>query len=262
MTEDFDKYAIKTIERCFTILDYISEQYHSVSLLELTQATGMNNNMVFRLLVSLQQSGYVEKDENSNLYSITLKSLKLSRNALQSIEIRRIAMPYMEMLRGQYPNANVNIAVYYQQEVLVIERIDSQILPRTNFTPGKLLPFHCSALGKILTCTLPEDEIDSLIAKGLKQYTSKTNITVDTVKADLRQVKDSMIGRDRNEFIPGDNCSAVPIFGENGSIIAGLSISALEMYMSEEEVEGTIPKLKETARRISSAMGYNDGMYS
>lgn len=257
MENDSEKYVIKTIDRCFNILDYVSEQNHPVSLQEITGATGLNNNMAFRLLISLQSSGYLKKDKSTNLYSISLKSLKLTRNALQSIEIRRISIPYMEMLWSQYPNANVNTAVYYHGEVLVIDRIDSQNLPRTYFTPGRVLPFHCTGLGKVLTCTLPEEEIDLLIAKGLKQYTVLTNTTTESVKADLARVREEMVGRDRNEFIAGDNCSAVPIIGKDGNIIAGLSISALEMYMSADEVEATIPKLRETAQRISAAMGYN-----
>ncbi|MDC7244654.1 MAG: IclR family transcriptional regulator [Sphaerochaetaceae bacterium] len=259
MAKESDKYSIKTIEKGFLILDYISEQNHPVSLQEISDATQLNNNMAFRLLVSLVNSGYVKKDNYANLYSISLKSLKLSRNALHSVEIRKISMPYMEMLWSQYPKANINLAVYYQGEVLVIGRIDSQNLPRTYFTPGRVLPFHCSGLGKILTCTLPEKEIDELISKGLKQYTVNTITDEKKLKENLLQVRAEMVGRDRNEFIAGDNCSAVPILGKDGNIIAGLSLSALDNYMSEQEVENTIPKLKETAQRISSTLGYNSG---
>jgi DNA-binding IclR family transcriptional regulator len=41
-------------------------------------------------------------------------------------------------------------AVYYKGDILVLDRIDSVNLPRTYFTPGKAVPFHCTALGKIL----------------------------------------------------------------------------------------------------------------
>lgn len=217
MSSDADKYTIKAVERSFEILDYISERNHPVSFQEITGALNLNNNMAFRLLASLQNSGYLQKDEGSNCYFISLKSLKLSRNALRSIELRKIAFPYMEMLWSQYPNANINIAVYYQGEVLVIDRIDSQNLPRTYFTPGRVLPFHCSGLGKILTCTLPEEEINQLITeKGLKQYTVHTITSPEALKQELIKVRKEMVGRDRNEFISGDNCTAVPIFDKTG----------------------------------------------
>jgi len=38
-------------------------------------------------------------------------------------------------------------------------------LPRTYFAPGKTLPFHATSLGKVLTCELPEKELDAMIEK-------------------------------------------------------------------------------------------------
>jgi len=261
MAADLDRYTIKTVERAFQILDYASEQSRPVSIQDINVALDINTNMTFRLLASLLNSGYMSKDDSTGLYSVSLKSLRLSRNALQSIEIRKICMPYLELLWNFFPKANANMAVYYQQDVLVIDRIDSLSLPRTYFTPGRTLPFHCTGLGKILTCTLEENEIDQLIKdKGLKQYTLQTITTPEGIKEELYKVRSEQVARDRNEFISGDNCSAVPIYGRGNKIIAGLSISALQPYMSSEEVEAAIPKLRETAMKISYTMGFNEGI--
>lgn len=261
MTSEADRYNIKTVERAFQILDFASEQSRPVSIQDISSELDINTNMTFRLLASLQSSGYISKDPHTGLFSVSLKSLRLSRNALQSIEIRKVCMPYMELLWNQFPKANVNMAVYYQSDVLVIDRIDSQNVPRTYFTPGRTLPFHCTGLGKILTCHLPEAEIDKMITeKGLKQYTPLTLTSKEAIKEELQKVKNEQIGRDRSEFISGDNCSAVPIYGRKGEIIAALSVSALEPYMSVEEIEATIPKLRETAVKISYTMGFHEGI--
>ena len=254
-----DRYTIKTVERAFHILDFASEQSRPVSIQDIASSLDINTNMAFRLLASLQNSGYITKDPYTGLFSVSLKSLRLSRNALHSIEIRKVCMPYMELLWNQFPKANVNMGVYYQMDVLVIDRIDSQTVPRTYFTPGRTLPFHCTGIGKVLTCSLREEEIDTLIKeKGLKQYTPYTITTKEGVKEELKKVNLERIGRDRNEFISGDNCSAVPIYGRGGAIIAALSVSALEPYMSAAEVEAAVPKLRETAMKISYTMGFNE----
>jgi DNA-binding IclR family transcriptional regulator len=261
MDSDSDRYNIKTVERAFQILDFACEQSGPVSIQDIGSALDINTNMTFRLLASLLNSGYMIKDPSTGLYSVSLKSLRLSRNALHSVEIRRVCMPYLELLWNVFPKANLNMAVYYQEDVLVIDRIDSQSLPRTYFTPGRTLPFHCTGLGKILTCTLPEEELDLLIKnRGLKQYTVNTITSAEGIKEELKRVRLEQVGRDRNEFISGDNCSAVPIYGKGGQIIAGISISALEPYMKEEEVEASIPKLRETAMKISYTMGFNEGI--
>jgi len=257
MSVDTDKYNIKTVARCFQILDYASEQPGPISIQDVCSALDTNSNMAFRLLASLQNSGYMTKDPYTGLYSISLKTLKLSRSALQSQEIRKVTMPYLELLWNQFPKANVNMAVFYGGEVLMLDRIDTQSTPRTYFTPGRQLPFHCTALGKVLTCEMEEAEIDALIEeKGLPMYTARTITDAAEFKKELAKVRLEGVARDRNEFIEGDNCSAAPIRDRYGKIIAGISVSALTSNMLVEEIEATIPRLKETASRISYMMGY------
>ena len=73
---------------------------------------------------------------------------------------------------------------------------------------------------------------------------------------EIAKVRLEGVGRDRNEYIPNDNCSAVPIMGADGKIAGAISTSALSSSMSAEEIENTIPELKKTASRISGMLGY------
>jgi DNA-binding IclR family transcriptional regulator len=259
--ENDEKYNVKAATRCFEILDYAANQCGPVSIQDVCKALDTNSNMAFRLLATLKNSGYMTKDDNTNLYSISLKSLKLSRRALQSLEIRKLTMPYLELIWNKYPKANVNMGVFYDGEIQILDRIDTVSIPRTYFTPGRQLPFHCTGLGKVLTCNLPEEDIDNLIKeKGLTQYTTNTITSRDALLRELAKVKAEGVGRDRNEFINNDNCSAVPVVDGHGITKAAISVSALTNNMSVEEVESAIPLLKDIAGRISYMMGYNSGI--
>jgi DNA-binding IclR family transcriptional regulator len=256
-----DKYTIKAVTRCLKILDLAASMDHPLSSNEVCEALEININMAFRMLSSLVSSGFMVKDERTGLYAVSLKALQLSRNALLSLDIRKLTMPYLELLWNQYPKANLNMAVYHDGEILVIDHIDSQNIPRTYFTPGKTVPFHCTGLGKILTCELPEKEMDALIAqKGLKSFTEKTITRADALKQELARVRSGHLARDREEYILKDNCNAVPIRNSEGKIIAAISLTAFETYMPVEEIEAAIPALRNTAQRISSLAGFRDGM--
>ncbi|MBR1918693.1 MAG: IclR family transcriptional regulator [Spirochaetales bacterium] len=256
MVVDQDRYNIKGIERGFRILDLAAAR-GSIGIPDVCEVLEVNTNMAFRLLTSIQKSGYLVKEERTGLYTLSLKILSLSNVALQSLEIRKFAMPYMEILWSNFQKANVNLGMKNGDDILIIERIEGLSLPRTYFTPGKQIPFHCSGLGKVLCCELSEEELDRLIKeKGLKAYTAHTIVDPDEIKKELARVREEGVGRDRNEFIFGDNCSAVPIRNKAGEIVAGISASALDANMCEEEIEGMIPRLKETASRISGMLGY------
>lgn len=257
--EKNDKYNVKAVERCFQVLDYAIKAVEPFSIQDICSELDINSNMAFRLLSTMGSSGYLVKDESTSRFSVSLKVLQLSRISLLSLEIRKIAMPYLELLWNQYPKANINLAVYNHGDIVVIDRVDSQSLPRTYFTPGKTLPFHCTGLGKILTCELEESRLEKMVEqKGLKSFTTKTITDVVRLKEELGKVREEQLGRDRNEFILNDNCNAAPIRDRSGRIVAGISISAFESYMTEDEVENTKNTLRETARKISYIMGYNN----
>jgi DNA-binding IclR family transcriptional regulator len=259
--KDNDKYNIKAVMRCLKILDLAASVDHPLSVNKVCEALDINVNMAFRMLSTLTASGFMVKDESTGLYAVSLKALQLSRNALLSLDVRKLTMPYLELLWNQYPKANLNMAVYHEGDILVIDHIDSQSIPRTYFTLGKSLPFHCTGLGKILVCELPEQDLDALIAqKGLKSFTEKTITQAEVMKQELARVRSGQIARDRGEYIPMDNCNAVPIRNGGGKIIAAISLTAFETYMSVEEIETTIPALQNTARRISSLLGFDSGM--
>jgi DNA-binding IclR family transcriptional regulator len=256
-----DKYNIKAVMRCLKILDLAASVEHPLSVNQVCEALNINVNMAFRMLSTLTTSGFMVKAEQTGLYAVSLKALQLSRNALLSLDIRKLTIPYLELLWNQYPGANLNMAVYYGGEILVIDRIDSQSIPRAYFTPGKTLPFHCTALGKILTCELEEAELDALIAqKGLKSFTKKTITRADALKRELAEVRADQLARDREEYTPKDNCNAVPLRDSRGKISAAISMSAFESYMSGEELEAASPALRNTALRISSLAGFHEGM--
>ena len=240
------------------MLDYIGTLPGAVSIQDVASELECSSNMAFRLLRSLEETGYVSKDPRTGLYSLSLKVLKLSRKALQALEIRKYAMPCLEILWSLFPKANVNLALRDGDDILMIDRIDANQVPRTYFTPGKIVPFHCSGVGKVLLSELSDEEILAMIDRtgGLKSFTPDTITDPEAFLKEIAKVRAEGVARDRNEYIPNDNCSAVPIFGADGAIAGAISTSALESSMSAEEIEGTIPELKKTASRISGMLGY------
>ncbi|MDR3192469.1 MAG: IclR family transcriptional regulator [Treponema sp.] len=256
-----EKYTIKAVTRCLKILDLAASVEHPLSANEVREALKININMAFRMLSSLTASGFMVKAERTGLYTVSLKALQLSRNALLSLDIRKLTIPYLELLWNQYPRANLSMAVYYGRDILMIDHIDSQSVPRTYFVPGKALPFHCTALGKMLVCELDETELDALIAqKGLKVFTEKTITGPEALKRELAEVRANEIARNRGEYILKDNCNAVPVRDNRGKISAAISMSAFESYMSPEELDAAAPALGNAARRASSLAGFGEGM--
>jgi len=257
MNTNDEQYQIQAVTRSYRILDLICKTNSEISLSDVCKELDVNSNMAYRLLMTMVGSGYLDKNEVTGKFRLTLKVLQLSRIAMNSLEIRRWAMPYLEELWQQFPKANVNLAVLERSEVLAVARIDSNKVPRTYFTVGRVLPSHATALGKVLLSEMDGQLLRTILGSGeLKKYTDRTASTVEEFKDELAKVRREKIAWDRNEHIPGDNCVAAPVRGSQGTIDAAVSLSAFEIHMSLEDLESTVQALQETANKISQAMGF------
>ncbi len=251
------KYNVKAVDRCFAIFDLATQSPGPLTLPQVCTALDVNANMAFRLLATMVGAGYMDKNETTGTYTLSLRTLQLSRKALESVEIQRIAPPFMELLWKKFPLANINLGVLYEHEILMLARVDSQALPRTYFTPGKTVPFHATAMGKTLVCELDDAEIEYMVSLwGLKGFTNKTITEVGELKAELARVKKQNYALDRQELIIHDNCNCAPIRNASGKIIAGISMSAFEDFIPVEEMDKNIHYICETANNISYFMGY------
>ena len=150
MSDKDEKYNVKIVSRSLAIFDMAAEQEDPFTVQNVMKALQINVNMAYRLLTTMTSAGYLIKNETAGTYTVSLKVLKLFNRALSSINIRKFALPYMEMLAHRFPEANINLAVLYDGEIVQTDRIDGQVIIKTYFTPGKKVPFNASALGKVL----------------------------------------------------------------------------------------------------------------
>ena len=255
---DDEKYNIKIVERALAIFDYAAQTEGPFSVQQIMTALNLNTNMAYRLLTTMTAAGYLQKDETTSLYTASLKFVHLFNRALSSLDIRKVALPYMEMLGKQFPKANINLAVLFNYEVLQTDRIDSQSVLRTYFTPGKKIPFYASGLGKVLASELYPEEVEKMIEKsgGMHDLTVHTITDHSSLTAELQRVREKGYATDREELILQDNCNAAPVRNSSGKIVAAVSMSAFENAISLDDMNKNIHFICDTARQISYFLGY------
>ena len=256
--KDDEKYNVKIVSRSLAIFDMAAGREEPFTVQDVMKALQVNVNMAYRLLSTMTAAGYLIKNETTGTYILSLKVLKLCNCALSSIDIRKFALPYMEMLAHRFPQANINLAVLYDGEIVQTDRIDGQVIIKTYFTPGRKVPFNASALGKVLVSELYPEELERIIDKngGLKEFTVHTITDYAILQKELQKVREQGYAIDREELFLNDNCNAAPIRDSSGKIVAAVSMSAFENYIAKEQMDENIYMICETARQISSCLGY------
>jgi DNA-binding IclR family transcriptional regulator len=245
---------MKSAAKVFQVLESICSE-GPVTLTELTRKLNEKKSSVHRFLSVLSMAGYVEKDGYSRKYYPTLKIFQLGVSARNRKFSLHLARPYMEALSGQC-GETVNLGLFMDGKVIVIERVESSEPLRTDLGVGTGLPAHCTAMGKVFLSELSEEDLDRHIQRhGLRGFTSKTATSPETLKKDLKTVRERGFSLDDGELGEGIRCIAAPVRGVSGRVSAALSITGPGTRLSLKKLNGLRGPLVRLAAEMGAKLG-------
>lgn len=242
-----------TVLKAFRILEFISER-QPVKPSVIGEKLGFSRTNVHRLLTTLKEIGYVEKD-GAQGYRLTFRVFKLGSRVPLSQDLREIAKPIMIELLA-IANENVYLTVRYGNMINAIEEIKSNNPLSLNPDVTYNYPIYACASGKNFLAYLDEDERDALLADV--EFLPRTPHTIRDRKTLERHLEDARArgyATELNEFSDDLNSYAAPIFDYRGRIVANLSISGPSLRATEERLNHLSGPLVEAAARISEHLG-------
>lgn len=109
---------MKTLEKAFQVLEYIMEKGEA-GVTEISQVLNLSKNNVFRALVTFEEHGIVEKDEETEKYRLAVNAVRLGYGYVVKNPFIKISEPVLKNLRFQL-NETVNLAVIDDKHEFVI----------------------------------------------------------------------------------------------------------------------------------------------
>jgi len=243
--------SIQVIERLARLLDVIAAQNEPASLKLLSAETGLHPSTAFRILASLAEQGFIERT-NRGCYSLGIKLMQLGNRVSAGVDVRKIAVPLMELLRDKL-GETVNLTVQEGDEVVYIERALAKRMIRVVQVIGSRAPLHVTAVGKLMLGDLGEAACRSYAQRSkLPAYTVNTLTTIPALLEDCLAAAGRGYTYDNEEAELGVGCIGTLIRDASGQVIAGLSVSSpIERRRDEWGAQ-----LVETGAKISILLGY------
>jgi DNA-binding IclR family transcriptional regulator len=249
--------SVQSIERAFTILDILGNADHHLGISHIAEMSGLPLSTTYRLLSTLHQLGYVEKNPETNKYTLGVRLLHLRGAVIERLNLGEKAMPIMKDLMRQV-NETVHLAVLDKGEVVYIERVEGLSTQGMYTRIGKRVPAHCTALGKVLLAHLPEETWyeDVIRRHGLKRFSPTTITTLEALQAELQHTRDRGYAIDNGEAGEPVRCVAAPVRDYTGSVVAAVSISGPQTRITPDRVDELGQKVRRAVRLLSRQMGY------
>lgn len=251
-----NRYAIQSIEKSLDVIEALSE-HDALSLLQLAELVSQPKPSLFRILLTLEKRGYINRNEDGGLYSLGFKQLVITKRLLERSTIRGSAVAEMQKLVDRFGDT-VNLCVLLEDQITYVEIIEGTYALRMTDQVGSKAPLHATAAGKAITAFLPEQDVRGIAMRtGLPPHTPNTITSLPALLAELAQVRQLGYAVDHEEIVLGARCVAAPVFNMFGQAEGAVSLSGALHRFPEEQLAAIAEEVKLTASQISSKLGYN-----
>ena len=241
---------IQSLARGLKILDILSQAQEGVSITELAETLGVDKASASRLVATLVNYGYAEKDEQTRRFHLGPQVVPLSRSVLARLSMREVAIPFLLQLM-ECTGECVHLAVPAQGRVLYVDQVESPATLRVNAQVGTLNPLHCTALGKAL---LAFGDLE--LPTTLESFTPHTITDPGNLHKNLQQVRAQGYAVDDEEFDLGVRCIAVPVFDFRGKATASIGVSGPATRVTPERLPELAASVVEIGKALSERMSF------
>ena len=239
------------------ILECFSPNRPHLSQSEIQKITNISKATVFRLVKTLTDLNYLKYDPGNKKYFLGPKVLSLGFSVLQSLEVREIARPYLEKLSREC-NKSVNLLMLDGIEMVFVERIRVPGPRDYNVSIGSRIAVYNTAAGRAVLAYLEQEKLSSVIREiqGAPSAVRHIGQNGERLFQILSKVKREGFATNDEESAKGLRAIAVPILSSEGVACAIDLIVAPEEVSLKELRKEYAPRLVETGKEISEALGY------
>jgi len=241
-----EQYHLKAITRTLDVLECFSDERPNLSLKEIGELVDLPESSLFRILLTLESRGYLKQNSDGS-YCLPPKLLfgKLYERAERA---RILVRPFLQQLASRF-DETASLAYLYGDRIQALDTVETFHEIRMTNKPGRVLPPHCSSLGKAITAFQEPALINRILETyGLYRRTERTVVDRQALLAEFEEVRKRGYAVDREETVVGGVCIGAAITANGHPVSLAISVSTPLVRMSPAREEEITAAVLETAR--------------
>ncbi|REK74897.1 IclR family transcriptional regulator [Paenibacillus paeoniae] len=240
------KSTVRAVDRALDILLCFTSKT-DWAMTEIAEHVGLHKSTVHRMLATLEEKGFIERDRETDRYHLGLKVWELSANLSRSDDLATIWLPEMVRLRDQL-GETVSIYVRDGAERIRRQAVQSNQAVRRVAPVGVRLPLYAGASSKVLIAYADPATQESI----LEAPTWPSAIEMEPYRQQLQEVLAQGYATSFEEREEGAAALSSPIFDRSGAMIAALSVSGPASRLKISTMRDYAPVMMESARRMGT----------
>ena len=242
---------IEALARGLDVIRVFEPNRPTMTLSEVAAATGLARPTARRMLLTLEELGYVRATQGG--FALTPRVLELGMAYIGSTSIWDIARPHMEQLVG-HTGESSSLAQLDGSDIVYVARVAVPKIITLAVTIGTRFPALQTSLGKVLLAELPPDELERVLAEpGRSGITPLWQPKAEERDRVLYEVRTRGWALTNEHLAHGIRSIAAPVRDGANHVVAALNVTVHAAETSIEILtEKYLPLLLQTAASIST----------
>ncbi|MGO1971427.1 MAG: IclR family transcriptional regulator [Propionibacteriaceae bacterium] len=245
------------VERAISVLEAFIYR-SSWGLTDLARHLELNKAVVYRLVRSLEQRGFLEQPEERGPYYLGPAAIALGKS-VESRSIVTVARRHLLRVAEQTGEVVLLYAIRGHR-YLCMERLDVNSNTDVTVEVGDAVGLHAGA-GKSILAFQDPSFVNEALSAPLSRYTADTPTDPDRIREILHEVRAANHCVSRGEITPKTVGVSAPVRDMKGRVKHSvcISVNASDGQVDSARLDHLIGAVVDTAASISQSLGYQEG---
>jgi DNA-binding IclR family transcriptional regulator len=246
--------AVRSVARTIDILNALAEGPLSAG--EAAFRIDLPKTTAYRLLVTLEQGGFVIRSNSGSDFQLGPRLLQLAMRTAPVVDLRDSALPVMRQLRTIF-GETVNLNIRVGRERLCVASVDGIHEIRSVGVVGQSSPLHSGAAARAILAFLPDEQIQAYLTDG-----PLTALAIHTI-TDPAQLWETVRKARRLGYVvsagertEGAMSIGAPVWNAEAEVAGSINITGPTSRMSTYDLDALAAAVVDAGRAVSSTLGY------
>ncbi len=239
-TKSTNRYMVPALAQGLSVLALFTRERPVWTPPEIASELQLARATVFRLLQTLDASGYLLRESNGRSFRLGVAVLNRGFAYLSSLDLVEIAQPILQRLRDK-TGLSTHLAIRDGSDVVYIARVAGHTRVSSSVTVGTRYPVHATTLGRMLICDFSNVELERLFPdERLVKSGEQTPVSRTALAALLAGDRARGYAVSQSFFEAGVSAVAAPVRNANGQIVAAINVTAVDTKLKAGHMNGAL----------------------
>src|SRR5580704_3765204 len=244
-------YPTPALEKGLDILELFASSPEGLTVSEAARRLNRTVLEIFRMILCLEQRGYLAQSPNKERYHLTLRLFRLAQEHPPTKRLVTEALPTMHWLASEL-RQSCHLGIVDGGHVVILAQVDSPESTGFYVRMGSKVDLMHAATGHVILAHQNEDARERAV-DGWRQETKKRKPA--DLEEHLARIRARGYERRASYEVAGVMNISFPVLNLQGEAIAGLTVPYVKRLEDKITLTEVVSALREASRRISEAMG-------